>query len=186
MAETAMKRKYGQGAVYGSLAYDFNNPELYPEEYADTEPVAAPRPRTETKTHTRVQTRARTAPRTKQSIAPLSIVGMLAAAFLVVVAMLAQAQMVGLSSESVKLQQQLDALEEEQSKLRIAYESAFNMAEIEDYAIHTLGMQRPRADQIFYIDTSSPDKAVVVAGGGNDGFVDRVSDFLSGTIEYFR
>ena len=186
MASAAMKRKYGQGAVYGSLAYDFDNPELYREEYAETEPAARPRTRTETKTHTRVQTRARTAARAKQSIAPLSIVGMLAAAFLVVVAILAQAQMVGLSSESVKLQQQLDALEEQQSKLRIAYESAFNMAEIEDYAIHTLGMQRPRADQIFYIDTSSPDKAVVIAGGESDGFVDRVSDYLSGMLEYFH
>ena len=186
MATAALKRKYGQGAVYGSLAYDFDNPELYPEEYAETEPVARPRPRTETKTRTKVQTRARTAPRTKQSIAPLSIVGMLAAAFLVVVAILAQAQMVGLSSKSVELQQQLDVLEEQQSKLRIAYESAFNMAEIEDYAIHTLGMQRPRADQIFYIDTSSPDKAVVIAGGESDGFVDRVSDYLSGVLEYFH
>ena len=186
MAAAAAKQKYGQGAVFGSLAYDFDNPELYREEYAETEPLARPRPRTETKTRTRVQTRARTAPRTKQSIAPLSIVGMLAAAFLVVVAILAQAQMVGLSSESVKLQQQLDALEEQQSKLRIAYESAFNMAEIEDYAIHTLGMQRPRADQIFYIDTSSPDKAVVIADRDNVGFVDRISDYLSGIVEYFR
>ena len=105
---------------------------------------------------------------------------------LVVVAILAQAQMVGLSSRSVELQNQLEALEEQQSKLRIAYESAFNMAEIEDYAIHTLGMQRPRADQIFYIDTSSPDKAVVIAGGESDGFVDRVSDYLSGALEYFH
>ena len=32
MAVTA--DNYGQGAVFGSLAYDFNNPELYREEYA--------------------------------------------------------------------------------------------------------------------------------------------------------
>ena len=82
--------------------------------------------------------------------------------------------------------QELTQLEEQQAKLRIAYESAFNMAEIEDYAIHALGMQKPRADQIYYIDTSSPDKAVVFAGGENAGFVDRVSDYLSGLIEYFR
>ena len=186
MAAAAAKRAYGQGAVYGSLAYDFNNPELYGEDYAVAEPVAAPRPRTRTQTRTQVHTRARAVVHTRQSIAPMSIVGMVAAAFLVVIAILAQAQIVGISSDSVALQNQLTELEEQQSKLRIAYESAFNMAEIEDYAIHTLGMQRPRADQIFYIDTSSPDKAVVVADGANDGFVDRVSDYLSGTLSYFR
>ncbi len=186
MAAAATQRRYGQGAVFGSLAYDFNNPELYGEDYAVAEPVAAPRPRTRTQTRTQVHTRARAVVHTRQSIAPMSIVGMVAAAFLVVIAILAQAQIVGISSDSVALQNQLTELEEQQSKLRIAYESAFNMAEIEDYAIHTLGMQRPRADQIFYIDTSSPDKAVVVADGANDGFVDRVSDYLSGTLSYFR
>ncbi len=182
MAAAAAKRKYGQGAVYGSLAYDFNNPELYREEYTTAQPKARPR----TQTQTRVRTRARTAVHTRQSIAPLSLVGMLAAAFLLVIAILAQAQMVGISSKSVTLRSELSQLEEEQAKLRIAYESAFNMAEIEDYAIHSLGMQKPRADQIFYIDTSSPDKAVVIAGGESVGFVDRVSDYLSGVVEYFR
>ncbi len=182
MAEAAVNRKYGQGAVYGSLAYDFNNPELYREEYTEAQPKAHPR----VQTQTRVRTRARTVVRTRQSIAPLSLLGMLAAAFLLVTAILAQARIVGISSKSVALQQELTQLEEQQAKLRIDYESAFNMAEIEDYAIHSLGMQKPRADQIFYIDTSSPDKAVVIAGAESTGFVDRVSDYLSGIVEYFR
>ena len=184
MAAAAAKRAYGQGAVFGSLAYDFDNPELYRDEYTTAQPKA--RPRTQTQTKTRVRTRARAAAHTKQSIAPATLAGMLAAAFLVVVAILAQAQIVGISSVSVALEQELAQLEEQQAKLRIAYESAFNMAEIEDYAIHMLGMQKPRADQIFYIDTSSPDKAVVIANGESAGFVDRVSDYLSGIAEYFR
>ena len=186
MAAAAARRKYGQGAVFGSLAYDFNNPELYPEEYAESEQVEQPKARPQAQTRTRVRTRARTAAHARQSIAPLSIVGVLAAAFLVVVAILAQAQMVGISSTSVELQNQLTQLEERQSKLRIEYESAFNMEEIEEYAIQTLGMQKPRADQVCYIDTSSPDKAVVVASGESDGFVDRVSDYLSGVFAYFK
>lgn len=178
----AAERKYGQGAVFGSLAYDFNNPELYPEEYSEAQPKARP----QTRTRTEIHTRARTMVHTRQSIAPVSIIGMLVAAFLVVTAILAQAKIVGISSRSVELQQELAQLEEQQAKLRIAYESAFNMAEIEDYAIHSLGMQKPRADQVFYIDTSSPDKAVVIASGDNVGFVDRVSDYLSGIAEYFH
>ena len=178
----AAQRKYGQGAVFGSLAYDFNNPELYREEYTAAPPKTKARPQTQTRVHTR----ARAVVHTRQSIAPASLLGMLLAAFLVVVAILAQAQMVGISSQSVALQTELTQLEEQQAKLRIAYESAFNMAEIEDYAIHALGMQKPHADQIYYIDTSSPDKAVVIAGGESAGFVDRVSDYLSGLVEYFR
>lgn len=184
MAAAAVERKYGQGAVFGSLAYDFDNPELYRDDDYTAQPKAAPK--TQTQTQTRVRTRARTAVHTRQSIAPLSLIGMLAAAFLVVVAILAQAQIVGISSKSVELRSELAELEEQQAKLRIAYESAFNMADIEEYAIHSLGMQKPRADQIFYIDTSSPDKAVVISGGESTGFVDRVSDYLSGVVEYFR
>ncbi len=181
MAAEAAKIKYGSGAVYGSLAYDFNNPALYPDEYS-----TAPKPAAKPRTGTKVRTRARTAVHTRQSIAPLSVVGMLIAAFLFVVAITAQARLVGLSSESVTLQNELNQLEERQAKLRIQYESAFNMSEIENYAIRSLGMQKPKADQIYYIDTSAPDKAVVIGSAENAGFVDRVSDFLAGFGAYFR
>ena len=181
MAAASMKTRYGQGAVYGSLAYDFNNPKLYGDEYS-TAPTPTARPQTSTKVHTR----ARTAVHTRQSISPMSIIGMLAAAFLFVIAITAQAQLIGVSAESVQLQQELDVLEERQAKLRIRYESAFNMADIEDYAIHSLGMQKPKADQIFYIDTSAQDKAVVIADQNTSGFVDRVSDAISGLGEYLR
>lgn len=183
MAATAANRKYGQGAVYGSLAYDFNNPELYPEEYS-TAPTPTARPQTQTQT--RVRTRARVAVRSRQSIAPTSILGVLVAAFLFVTAIMAQAQLVALSAQSVNLEQELSQLEEQQAKLRISYESAFNMSDIEDYAVKSLGMQRPRADQIFYIDTAAPDKAVVVAEGESGSLVDQVSDFISGFGEYLN
>lgn len=176
MAEVA-KRRYGEGAVYGSLAYDLNNPALYPEEYG--------RPAERPETRTQVRTRARTAPRAKQGIAPVSILGAAAAAFLLVIAISAQTALFALSGESVKLEQTLSELETEQTRLRIAYESVFNLAEVEDYAVHTLGMQKPTADQIFYIDTAAPDKAVVIDAGTGDGFVDRASDFISDIGSYF-
>ena len=175
--------KYGQGAVYGSLAYDFNNPALYPEEYS-TAPT--PKARPETQAQPQVRTRARVAPRTRQSIAPASMVGVALAAFIFVTGILAQAKLLDISSDSVKLRQELTELQEQQAKLRITYESAFNMSDIENYATRSLGMQRPQADQICYIDTSAPDKAVVVSDDESLGFVDRVSDFLTGFGEYFR
>lgn len=179
MAEAASKSRYGEGAVYGSLAYDFNNPALYPEEYGRV----AGKP--ETQAQPKIRTRARTAPRAKQGIAPVSILGAAAAAFLLVTAISARASLFAISGESVELQQTLSELETEQTRLRIAYESVFNLAEVEDYAVHTLGMQKPTADQIFYIDTAAPDKAVVVDAGTGDGFVDRASDFISDIGSYF-
>ena len=107
------------------------------------------------------------------------------AAFLFVIAIMAQAQVVGISAESVSLQNELAALEDAQTKLKIRYESAFNMSEIEDYATESLGMQKPRAEQVYYIDTSAPDKAVVIAESESTGFADRVSDFFSGFTAYF-
>ena len=183
MAATTAENRYGQGAVYGSLAYDFNNPELYPDEYSAA-PAPAARPRTGVKTG--VHTQARPVVHSKQGIAPLSLVGVLAAAFLFVIAITAQAQLISLSADSVSLQQEQAELEDQQAKLRISYESAFNLSDIEDYAVHSLGMQKPKADQICYIDTSAPDKAVIIGETDDAGFVDRVSDFISGFGAYLH
>lgn len=185
MAVAAKNMRYGQGAVYGSLAYDFNHPELYQEEYSRV-PEHTAAPKTQTQTQTKVHTRARAVAHTKQSIAPMSIAGVLVAAFLFVIAIMAQAQLVGISAESVSLQNELAQLEEQQTKLMIRYESAFNMSDIEEYAVKSLGMRKPRAEQICYIDTSAPDKAVVIASGEETDFVDKVSDFLSGIGAYFH
>lgn len=188
MAEAALNKRYGEGAVYGSLAYDFNHPELYPEEYsrpAGRPEIPVDRPKTRAGTQGKVRTRARTAPRAKQGIAPVSILGAAAAAFLLVTAINAQAALFAISGDSVKLEQTLSELETEQTRLRIAYESIFNLAEVEEYAVYTLGMQKPAADQIHYIDTAAPDKAVVIDAVAGDGFVDRASDFISDIGSYF-
>lgn len=179
-ASATAKRKYGSDAVYGSLAYDFNNPELYRNEDGITAPRVRPQ------SQTKVQTRARTVARTKQSLAPASIAGILIAAFLFAITIMAQSKLVSISSEAVSLQQELNQLEERKAKLKISYESAFNMADIEEYAIKSLGMQKPKADQIYYIDTSATDRAVVFAQDVNTGFVDKVSDFILGIVDCFR
>lgn len=175
---------YGRGAVFGSLAYDFNHPELYAgeEEYSQA-PEQEQKP--ETRVQTRTRARTRPAVRTKQGIAPFAIIGVLAAAFLAVTAITAQVSVVNISGESVALQSKLAELEVEQTRLRIAYESAFNLAEIEEYATENLGMQKPSAAQIMYIDTSAPDRAVVVGEKDGDSFADRAGDFLSELGSYF-
>ena len=175
-------QEYGSGAVYGSLAYDFDNPAIYGDEYAaPQDPAAKPK----TKAAPRIRTRARAAARTRQSIAPLSIAGFLVAALLFTVSIAAQIELFAVSSESVELTEQLNTLNQDQDKLRIAYESAFNLSEIEAYATGTLGMQKPSADQILYIDTSAPDRAVVISDGG-ETFVKRVADYVAQIRAYFK
>ena len=67
------------------------------------------------------------------------------------------------SAEVSTLEDQYAELQEQQTRLRIDYESAFNLTEIEDYAIHELGMQKPRSDQLYYISSSdAADTAVVL------------------------
>lgn len=180
MAE--MTRKFGEVPVYGSLAYDLNYPGFY-----QNDSYAAPRTptaRPETRERTETARRVRSQRRSRQSIAPTAIIGLVAAAFLFVTGITAQVNLLRVSNESVELESRLRELKEEEAKLRIAYESAFNLAEIEEYATLRLGMQKPNTSQIAYIDTSAPDKAVVVTEE-DSGFVDRVSDFLSGLGAYF-
>lgn len=177
---------YGQGAVYGSLAYDFNNPALYPEtEYSSPLEIPA-KPRTGTHRIKRTGVRTASQTRTKQVIAPFAVIGILVAAMIFIVGIMAQIELVDITNSTVELNEQIAQLQQEQTKLKIAYESAFNLAEIEEYAVSELGMQKASAEQIVYIDTSAPDKAVVVYNPGSDSFVDRVSDFITGLLSYFN
>lgn len=87
------------------------------------------------------------------------------------------------------LEDQYTQLQEDQTRLRIDYESAFNLTEIEDYAIHELGMQKPRSDQLYYISSSdAADTAVVLDQNAAEplSLADRLGDFFSSIVEYFR
>ena len=151
------KNVCGQNAVYGSLAYDFNNPALYPTtEYASPLEIPA-RPE-----RTKAAPRTAAAAKPKYAVAPFAVLGLLVAALIFVAGIMAQIQLVDVTNSAVELNSEIEQLQREQVKLRIAYESAFNLAEIEDYAISSLGMQKASADQIVYIDTSAPDKAVAL------------------------
>lgn len=185
MADSA-KRKYGQGAVYGSLAYDFNNPLLYPETESEySEPLERPAP-PQTREKTAARTRTAAHARARQGISPLAIAGIFIAAALFVVGMMAQAQLLSISDSSVQLQSQLEELNTQQDKLKISYESAFNLNEIEEYATSRLGMQKPNVDQIYYVDTSSPDRAVVVQSAADETFLQKAENFFSGIGAYFK
>ncbi len=99
----------------------------------------------------------------------------------------AKIQLTVVTDEAVKLETQLAELELAQNRLLIDYESVFNRTEIEEYATTVLGMQRPREEQITYLNTSVPDKAVVLEHASDtNSLTARLSDMFGFLGEYFK
>lgn len=180
MAKRARRHSY-RAAVDGSLAYDLSNPALHPEDIAgQLKSPAVPK--------IREKPQARAIPRTKQFVAPGAILGFSIAAILMVMMLMAQVRLTILSDETVALQNTLMELRTEESKLKIAYEGAFNLSEIETYATKELGMQKPRSDQIFYVNSSAPDKAMILREEAEqkDTLFTKLEEFFVSLGEYFK
>lgn len=180
MAEaTSRKRRY-ERTVYGSLAYDLTAEEFFPDSTYE-EPEIFSRPEVEE------EVRVRAVPRVQQALAPTAILGFACAAVMLVFTLMAQIQLTQISDETMGLQTALSELELEQTRLLIDYESAFNLTEIEEYATGVLGMQKPRSDQVFYVDGSAPDKAEVLGKAEEGGsLTDRFSDLLTSLGDFFN
>lgn len=175
-------RKRNTARMDGNAAYDLRSNAA--EEYLYSAPVELPHaPRT---TEAVVP---ESVPTPKQAIAPLAVLGFAIAAVLIIVSLVARVQLSQASAEVSALEDQYTQLQEDQTRLRIDYESAFNLTEIEDYAIHELGMQKPRSDQLYYISSSdATDTAVVLDQNAAEplSLADRLGDFFSSIVEYFR
>ena len=177
-----VSRKRNTARMDGNAAYDLRSTAA--EEYLYSAPVEMPHaPRT---TEAVVP---ESVPTPKQAIAPLAVLGFAIAAVLIVISLVARVQLSQTSAEVSALEDQYAQLQEDQTRLRIDYGSAFNLPEIEDYAIHELGMQKPRSDQLYYISSSdATDTAVVLDQNTAEplSLADRLGDFFSSIVEYFR
>ena len=174
------------GAVDGTLAYDFSNPALYPdeEEYGRQERRIRRRERERSQRWIRedVHTGAETAVR-RPGISPLSILGAAVAAVLLTMVLLAQIRLTDISYTAAKLEDQIAALETERDKLTVEYETIFNLKDVEEQAVEVLGMQEPDSEQIYYLSgVASADKAVVVTRQQTDMFSLGLED-LAGSIK---
>lgn len=183
MAAAPQRTTNGANAVYGSLAYDYGRVGTYREKIdrpVDQQVIIPAPPKI------REQTVAAGA-KTRQSVSPMAVVGFVCAAILLVFTLMAKIQLTEITDTSAHLEQQLTELKVAQNRLLINYEKAFNLTDIEEYATTQLGMQRPREEQLFYLSSTVPDKAVIISGEDDqDSFGDRVFDALSSIAEYFR
>lgn len=171
MAKRSTKEQYRRRATYGSLAYNYHGSEAYafPPEFPDQEQqrAAEERFRREQRRSQEKMARRRAAAANKQAFPAFAVLGGLCVAVLLVFTMMARIQLTSVAATTADLQQQLNSLQVEQNQLRIQHEQTFNLSEVEEYALQHLGMQQPRSDQIYYIDSSVPDRAEVMGGDPN-------------------
>ncbi|NCB73736.1 MAG: hypothetical protein EOM51_03200 [Clostridia bacterium] len=184
MAVASKNTKISANTVYGSLAYDYGRADTYREKAARPveRQVIIPAPPS-----IRERAAAAVKVKTQQHVAPTAIIGYVCAAILVIFSLMAKIQLTEITDSSAQLETQLTDLNVAQNRLLINYEKAFNLTEIEEYATTQLGMQRPRDEQVFYLESTVPNKAVIITETGSDsGFGDRVFDFLASISEYFK
>ena len=185
MASAAKDLRYNhRNAVYGSLAYDLDR-ELRERElgHAGEAPlqreVALERPKV--RSVSKVQVRQR------QHLSAFSVVGFAAVAALAVLVLMSYIQLTALSSETVALKKQLSALETENVTLTAQYERMFDRNSVKE-AAEAAGMSKPSSSQIYYIDLSGGDTAVIYQQE-EPGILSRLLTSLNhgicAVVEYF-
>lgn len=163
MAAARELRYHSRGAVYGDLAYDLDR-EV--REHALRHAGEAPRRQTaETETavpkaRPRVRSLSKAQVRQRQKVSILSVLGVGAAIGLAVLLMMGYIQLTAISDEVVSLQDQLAELETENVALTAQHEQMFDLATVKEVA-EAAGMSKPSSSQIYYIDLSEGDSAVV-------------------------
>ncbi len=187
MADVRTFKSYNfvTGAVDGTLAYDFSNPALYPEEetYDRPERRSRRKERTRSQRWIREDVRTETVAVRRLAISPLTMLGAAAAVVLLAMVLLAQIRLTDISSNAAALEDQIAALELERDKLTVEYETIFNLKDVEEQAVEVLGMQEPDSEQICYLTgVASADKAVVVTRQQTDMFSLGLED-LAGSVE---
>ena len=136
MAAARELRYNSRSAVYGDLAYDLDR-----------------------EVRERALRHAGEAPR-HQTVSVLSVLGVGAAIGLAVMVLMGYIQLTIISDEVVSLQNQLEELQTENVTLTAQHEQMFDLATVKEVA-EAAGMSKPSSSQIYYIDLSEGDSAVV-------------------------
>lgn len=97
----------------------------------------------------------RTRQRTGISISLFGIAGSILAVVLVLLTFRERVALTVLSDQVSETRAALTELADEQTTLLIARETAVTLDELEDYAVHTLGMVRPDARNLRWIEEDS-------------------------------
>lgn len=147
----------------------------------------APRRRERAQEAPKVHSVPRIRLREAQHVAPLAVVGALAAAVLAVLVLMNYIQLTVISSDMVDLRSELKVLEKENVILTTQYEQMFDLATVKA-AAEAAGMTKPSVSQIYYVDASDGDTAVVYRHE-EAGLWDRLRESfhhgIYAVVEYF-
>ena len=108
----------------------------------------------------RVRSLSKAQVRQRQKVSVLSVLGVGAAIGLAVMVLMGYIQLTIISDEVVSLQNQLEELQTENVTLTAQHEQMFDLATVKEVA-EAAGMSKPSSSQIYYIDLSEGDSAVV-------------------------
>ena len=98
--------------------------------------------------------------RERHAIPVLSVLGVTAVAVAAVMLLLSYVQLTTLAADTVALKSELTVLQAENVSLTAQHEQMFDLATVKEVA-EAAGMSKPSSSQIYYIDLSEGDSAVV-------------------------
>jgi len=189
MASAAARKKYNTpGVINGSLAYDFGALERQLEDTGYMEPdlYAAPMEETAADVISRAHESTKAKVRPAERVSAVMVAGFAAVAVMMVMMVASYVQLNTVSNSIVSLRAQAAALENEQVRLMTEYEQAFDLSGVKEAAL-AAGMSTPSDSQIYYIDLSDPDSAVVFAQEetGVSAVLADVGHAVGTVVEYF-
>lgn len=181
MAAAARDMRYrGRQAVNGSLAYDLD----YAVRERELRHAGEARKARE---KAKVHAAPRILVRERQYVSVLTVLSVAAVMGLALLVLMNYVQLTLLSTETVKLQNQLEELETENVSLTAQYHQMFDMASVKD-AAEAAGMAKPSGTQMEHLDLSSGDSAVAYRQK-EPGLLSRILSSLHGgvyaVVEYF-
>ncbi len=146
-----------RNAVYGDLAYDLDR-ELRERELRH----AGEAPRQQAAAVERPKVRRVTKPqaRPRQRVSAVSVIGFAAVAVLAFLVLMSYVDLTRISTEVVRLQNELEELETENVSLTAEYQRMFDLNTVKE-AAEAADMGKPSSSQIYYVDLSDGDNAVV-------------------------
>ncbi|MCI2056506.1 MAG: hypothetical protein LKJ86_05075 [Oscillibacter sp.] len=181
MAAATREVRY-PSATYGSLAYDLDRDVLEHElrhagEARRETAAAAPRVRSISHAQTR----------TRQHVSVVSVLGFAAVVAMAVLVLMSYIQLTEISSSVVELKSQLSTLQTENVTLTAQYQQMYDLSTVKE-AAENAGMAKPGNSQIYYIDLSGGDNAVVYQKK-DPGVLSRLLTSLNhgmyAVVEYF-
>jgi hypothetical protein len=130
----------------------------------------------------------RSGQRTARGVSLFSVVGFVAVASLMVLVVLAYVSMNSVSRATVDMKTRLESLTEEERRLKLAHESAFDAMEIEAYAVNVLGMIPAMEGVAGTINVEAVDKAEIIGGDGSQkgSAIEGMVEFISSLLEYLK